>query len=143
MRRFILAALAAATAATPALADSSVRLDQSVFVERSGNNTRIIEPARRLLRGDRVVLVLDWQAPPAPRGFTVTSTVPAALSFQRSSAGMQDVSVDGGRSWGRIGSLRVHDGDGFRLATPEDVTHLRWRIRGQRTGRLTYSAIVR
>ena len=103
LRRSAIAVLTAVTIASPALADSPVRLDQSVFVERSASGkVRVIEPARRLTRGDRVVLVLDWQAPPAPRGFTVTSAVPATLSFERSSAGAQDVSVDGGRSWGQL-----------------------------------------
>lgn len=153
MRRFLLAALPALLCGSPGFADSPVQLDQAVFVERSGmgaarGNVRIIEPARRLFRGDRVVLVLDWEAARAQKGgFTVTSIVPPTLSFQRSSIGAQDVSVDGGRNWGRLGSLHIRAPEGIRLATPEDVTHLRWRIpadlASKGAGRITYSAIVR
>ena len=56
-------------------------------------------------------------------------------------------STDGGRNWGQLGIMRMRDRDGTRLASPEDVTHLRWRVADSEaargSGRFTYSALVR
>jgi len=152
MRIAILTALAACAIAAPAQGHDTVALGRAVFVERTGHTgdgriERRIEPASRLARGDKVVLMVEWRGKPDGKGFAVTSPVPRALSFQDASQEGVEVSVDGGRSWGRIGQIRLRDGAGIRFATPEDVTHLRWRI-GPReaalgSGRLTYSAIVR
>ena len=130
------------------LAGSKVALSSAVFVERAGGSrgglNRTIEPAATLARGQRLVLVVDWQAPRKTSSFTVTTPIPVSLSFQRSSAEGEEVSVNGGRDWGRLGALQTRDSDGLRMATPEDVTHVRWRVRSTaRTGRIAYSALVR
>ena len=153
MRKLGLAVLLACALGTPALAQKGVALQSAVFVERIGHTgdgrvERRIEPASRLASGDKVVLMVEWQASGDARGsFAVTSPIPRSLSFQRTSHERTEVSVDGGRNWGELGTLTVRDADGTRLASPEDVTHLRWRVsprdavRGR--GRVTYSAIVR
>ncbi|HZF44833.1 MAG TPA: hypothetical protein VEZ26_00745 [Sphingomonadaceae bacterium] len=152
MRKLLYAALAAGVIATPAMAKRPVSLDSAVFVERLGHThdgrvERWIEPASQLKRGDRLVLVVEWQSVPDAQGFAVTSAIPRTIAFQNASTDTMEVSVDGGKSWGRLGELKASDSYGSRLATAEDVTHLRWRInpndarRG--TGRVTYSAIVR
>ena len=151
MRLPIIAATAfAAAIAAPLHADAGVILNSAVFVERSdgaAHARRFIEPASLLNRGDNVVMVLDWHAHRQSNGFVLTSPIPGTLKFQRSSRDNQEVSVDGGKSWGQIGQLRVADGGAWRFATPEDVTHIRWRIpadmatRG--SGRVTYRALVR
>jgi len=141
--------------AVPALADappvshssaalSNVRLANAVFVERvQAGNVRRLEPIDRLSRGDRVVTVVSWQSSGARGGFTVTNPLPRAIAFQSSAGGDEEISVDGGRNWGRLGTLGI---DG-RIATPEDVTHIRWRVaprtaaRGR--GQIAYSGIVR
>ena len=134
----------AAAAAIPALAEAPVALDSAVFVERlTGNNVRSLEPASRLIRGDRVVTVLSWQRlgrPSGSNGFTLVNPLPRAIAYQASAHDSEEVSVDGGHSWGTIGSLR----HGARLATPEDVTHVRWRLPASAgSGRIAYSGIVR
>ncbi|OJW63577.1 MAG: hypothetical protein BGO57_15350 [Sphingomonadales bacterium 63-6] len=152
MRKLFYAVLAAGVIATPTMAKRPVSLDSAVFVERLGHTNdgrveRWIEPARQLKRGDRLVLVVEWQSVPDAKGFAVTSPIPRSIAFQDASSDAVEVSVDGGKSWGRLGELKATDGLGSRLATAEDVTHLRWRVnpddarRG--TGRVTYSAIVR
>jgi hypothetical protein len=84
--------------------------------------------------------VLEWRAAPRGRGFTVESAVPRPLAFQRAGSDAVEVSTDNGRSWGRLGELRI----GQRVASAEDVTHLRMRVPGSApAGRMTYSAIVR
>lgn len=122
-----------------AWAGDEVDIGRSVYVERSEAGARAIEPATTLRKGDKVVLVLEWRAGDATRGFTVQSAVPRPLAFQRAGSDAVEVSADNGRSWGRLGSLRHGD----RIASAEDVTHLRLRVVGTPTGRLTYSAIVR
>lgn len=132
--------LPAAASAQPAVAT-----DSAVFVERSeAGNLRRLEPASRLSRGDRVVTVVNWYRMGGNGGgFTITNPLPRAIAYQGSARDDQEVSVDGGRTWGRLGELRI----GTRTATPEDVTHMRWRVpatsaaRGQ--GRIAYSGIVR
>ena len=141
--RFALLASSATTSGA-ALAEAPVALDSAVFVERlSENNVRSLEPATRLNRGDRVVTVVSWQRlgrASAPNGFTLVNPLPRAIAYQASAREQEEVSVDGGRSWGRIGALRI----GSRLATPEDVTHVRWRLPATAgSGRIAYSGIVR
>ncbi|MGN6358447.1 MAG: hypothetical protein ACTHLU_13350 [Novosphingobium sp.] len=130
--------------AAPALAGPvSVALDSAIFVERANGLTRSLSQADRLSRGDRIVTVLTWQKQSGIGGFTLTNPVPRKVAYQGSAREDEEVSVDGGRTWGRLGELAI----GSRLATPEDVTHVRWHVapgqaaRGQ--GRIAYSGIVR
>ena len=133
-----------AASATVAQASPAVALDSAVFVERiTPDAGRMLEPASDLSRGDRVVYVVRWYRMGGDGGFTVTNPLPRSVQFQGSANGDEEVSIDGGKTWGKLAALRV----GNRIATPEDVTHVRWRVdprtaaRGQ--GRIAYSAIVR
>jgi hypothetical protein len=147
MNRTVLAALAGiicAGSAAPALAAPAVALDSAVFVERvTPKAGRMLEPASELNRGDRVVYVVRWYKMGGDGGFVVTNPLPRSVYYQGSANGDEQVSIDGGRTWGKLNALRVGD----RIATPEDVTHVRWQVdprtasRGQ--GRIAYSAIVR
>jgi hypothetical protein len=140
---------AAVAATTAAAANAPVALNSAVFVEHlSGDNSRSLEPASRLTRGDRVVTILSWHrlggsSGGANRGFTLVNPLPRAIAYQASASEDEEVSVDGGHSWGRIGTLRF----GIRLATPEDVTHVRWRVPANNaasgSGQIAYSGIVR
>ena len=131
---FLLALVASAVSA-----GDEVDIGRSVYVERSEAGARALEPATTLRKGDKVVLVLEWRAGEARRGFTVQSAVPRPLAFQRAGSDAVEVSIDNGQNWGRLGSLRHGD----RIASAEDVTHVRLRIAGTPAGRLTYSASVR
>ena len=122
----------------------AIALDSAVFVERAApNSARSLEPAERLSRGDRVVYVVNWYRLGGGGGFVVTNPLPRSVYFQASANGDEEVSVDGGRSWGRLASLRI----GARAATPEDVTDVRWKVApvtaAKGSGRIAYSAIVR
>lgn len=133
---------AAALQAQPSVSQpvAPVMLASDVFVERVDSATRVLEPAQRLRPGDRVVTIVSWKRAQPGRHFTVTNPLPRTLYFQGTADGDEEVSVDGGRTWGRLGSLRIAE----RLATPEDVTHVRWRIATPAPqGRIAYSAIVR
>jgi len=126
--------------ALPALAAPAVALDSAVFVEKSGDAGRVVQRAARLVPGDRVVTILTWRRSGPGSQFTLVNPLPHGLYYEGSAREDEQVSVDGGRNWGRLDDLRVND----RLATAEDVTHVRWRIASsQTTGRIAYSAIVR
>lgn len=125
-------------AASAALAESAVDIERSVYVERAAEGVRALEPATTLRKGDKVVLVVEWRAG-SPGRFIVQSAVPRTLAFQRAGSDAVEVSIDGGRRWGVLGAIKA----GARLASAEDVTHLRLKVAGAPSGRLTYSAIVR
>lgn len=151
LRRLSARSLACLTAAIPglaltqaALAQPNVATESAVFIERAqAGNQRSLEPASRLSRGDRVVTVVTWHRMGGNGDFTITNPLPRAIAYQASARDDQEVSVDGGRSWGRLGELRI----GNHIATPEDVTHMRWRIphghADKGRGQLVYSGIVR
>lgn len=145
MFRLAIAFAAAASIAGPALA-APVKLANAVFVERhdESERARVLEPARTLRRGDKLVYVVSWQTNAArPERFTITNPLPRTVSYQRSASTAEEVSVDGGKRWGKLEALRI----GERIATPEDVTHVRWHVppvvAARGSGRITYSAIVR
>ncbi len=127
-------------AGMPVVAAPRVAIVSDVFVEQAGESRRVLQPASLLRPGDRVVTIVTWKRSGAGRDFTVTNPLPRALQFQGSADGAEQVSVDGGRTWGRLGQLRA----GGYVAVPEDVTHVRWRIATPAPqGRIAYSAIVR
>jgi len=154
MLKSMMTIAASAVVLAPAAAEAAgpVELASDVFVERfqpapNGRVARVLERADKLRPGDRVIFVVNWKA---ARGhdFTVTNPLPRAISFQAGAGGDEEVSVDGGRNWGRLEDMTVRDSDGrMRHAVPEDVTHLRWRVPGAMAalgaGQMTYRGIVR
>jgi hypothetical protein len=130
--------------ANPALASPAVTLDSAVYVERTqAGDIRTLEPASQLNRGDRIITVVTWYLKRGVGGFSVTNPLPRGIYYQGSADGDEQVSVDGGRNWGHLALLRI----GNRLATPEDVTHVRWHVPASRSvegkGNIAYSGIVR
>lgn len=123
-------AVAALLTALPASAQQIV-IDSAVYRERVAGGEVRIEPATRLIRGDRVVTILTWDTPPGGT-YTLVSRVPTGLVLQSASYSGLEVSVDGGRAWRRLA-----DPD----TIPRGATHLRWRVGGD--GRLSYRAVVR
>ena len=127
-----------------ALAAPLIALDSAVFVERiKPGQGRLLQPAASFKRGDRVVYVVNWMRKSGSGAFTVTNAVPRSVFYQGSADGSEEVSIDGGKRWGKLERLRI----GTRIATPEDVTHVRWHISAghaaRGSGEIAYSAIVR
>jgi hypothetical protein len=146
IRRFTATLICALALTAPlgAATSPAVALDSAVFVERVvPNKGRMLAPATALKRGDRVVYVVSWYRMGGQGGFTVTNPLPKKVYYQGSADGREEVSLDGGRTWGKLDNLRI----GARLATPEDVTHVRWKVPASEaargSGQITYSAIVR
>lgn len=131
-----------AVTATTAHASPRIDLDSAVYVEKQqAGNVRTLEPASQLSRGDRVVTILTWRNAGGDGGFTLTNPLPRSIAYQSSARDDEEVSVDGGRNWGRLGELQIAG----RLAAAEDVTHVRWRVpaRNAAEGQIAYSGIVR
>lgn len=144
--RSILVATAVLLAHLPGLAAarSAIAMDSAVFVEKTSPRAgRLLEPARQLKRGDRVITILSWTRQAGSGSFVVTNPLPRSVYYQASADENEEVSIDGGRTWGKLEDLRV----GTRLAAPEDVTHVRWRVpapvAARGSGQIAYSAIVR
>ncbi|WP_295631023.1 hypothetical protein [Novosphingobium sp.] len=146
----IVASMAPATAQ----AAERVQLASDVFVERyvpgpDGRVSRVLERPAALHPGDRLIFVVNWKARAAgaSRDFTVTNPMPRSVSYQRSIEADEEVSIDGGLSWGRLEDLRLRDEGRIRQATPEDVTHVRWRVPARMavlgSGQITYRGVVR
>jgi len=93
--------------AAPVFAQANVATQSAVYVERvSGADTRRLEPALQLSRGDRVITLVNWYRVGGRGSFTITNPLPRAVAYQSSTWDNQEVSVDGGRTWGRLGELR-------------------------------------
>ncbi len=145
-------ATSAALVPAAAHAAGGVQFASDVFVERfqpapGGRTARILERADQLRPGDRVIFVVNWSGR-KDGGFTVTNPLPRTIAFAGGADGEQEVSVDGGRTWGALEALTVRDAYGrMRPAHPEDVTHLRWRIPTQLAlagnGQMTWRGVVR
>jgi len=80
--------------------------------------------------GDKLLFVLSYrnQGAKAAENFVVTNPIPGTVRFV-SNEGDAQYSVDGGRNWGRLATLKVKRSDGLlRAAQPDDVTHIRWTL---------------
>ena len=151
--RFLLL-LIAILAPIQAFAANNVTLSSMVLLERTvsdsaGRNRIVLEEPKTVTPGDRLVFILAYRnAGHVPASdFIVTNPLPAAVAFQGGAEGAQ-VSIDGGKSWGALPTLRIHESDGhWRSARPEDVTHLRWALKqaipAGAQGKLSFRGIVR
>lgn len=158
MYKAVLPAMVVAGAASAAFVPSAahaaggVQFASDVFVERflpapGGRMARILERADQLRPGDRVIFVVNWSGR-KDGSFTVTNPLPRSIAFAGATDETQEVSVDGGRTWGALEALIVRDARGRdRQAHAEDVTHLRWRIPAPQalsgTGQMTWRGVVR
>ncbi len=151
----LLIALALIALAPAAAIAGSVALKSSVFVERvatlpDGTAKIELRAADTVVPGDRLVFILTYRnetSRPVP-DVVITNPVPAPVAFEAAAASVAEVSVDGGRNWGSIGTLRVQGDNGqSRPATTSDVTHVRWAIGRPvppgATGRLSFRGTVK
>ena len=144
LRRSFIVLTGALCLAAPAIAAPLIALDSAVYVEKiAPGKGRTLQPAARLNRGDRVVYVVSWYRMGGTGAFTVTNPLPRSVYYQGSADGSEEVSLDSGKTWGKLEQMRF----GARMATPEDVTQVRWHVAAeeaaQGSGEITYSAIVR
>lgn len=125
-----------------------------VVTGKDGKQTRKREPLTRALPGQEVIYDITYRNTgdkPAD-SVVVNNPVPPALVFQPGSAqgagARAEVSVDGGRQYGGLESLRVTGTDGKpRPAVAGDVTHVRWilsaPVKPGAQGKVTYRAMLK
>ncbi len=150
------------TQAAALLASNSVVLTSEAMVERSetdaaGKEKLVLKKPSDVIvvPGDRIIFTLRYVnngAEPAS-GFRATNPMPAPVQFVSVAEDWAEVSVDGGKSWGKLAQLKVTaknadgTGDVLRAATPEDVTHVRWvfatAIPPGATGSVSYRGLIK
>lgn len=133
----------------------AIALDSSVFVERivpasNGTSKTVLEAPKVVVPGDRLVFILQYRntSTQSAKDFVVTNPMPAPVAYQGTSDTIAQVSVDGGRTFAPLASLKVRETDGaLRAARPEDVTHVRWALRDPiaagAQGKLSFRGVVR
>jgi len=133
MRTF-LAILALAAPAAAFAAPDSVQLTSKVLVEHvrkgaDGKPQKVLEEATKVVPGEAIVFQFSYRnagSKPAT-GFVITDPLPANVAFVGGESAGAVYSVDHGKSWGPLSSLRVPaPGGGTRAATSADVNGIRW-----------------
>lgn len=140
--------VAAQTAAgNPVTLTSDVKLDKVVVT--NGVSKHVLVEPKKVVPGDHLIFSTQYHNNGAKpiQHFIVTNPLPSAVTLASDGYGNFDVSVDGGKSWGKLAALNVSDGKGGqRAAQATDVTHVRWivpAIAPGASGNLEYHAIVR
>jgi uncharacterized repeat protein (TIGR01451 family) len=147
-------ALFALLAPAAASAADNVSLTSKVLVERikpgpDGKTVTVREEPGVVTPGDKLIVLLSYRnrgAEPAT-GFILTNPIPASVAFTGTEDKSASVSVDGGKSWGALASLKVVSADGTsRPAAAADVTHIRWSfsqpIAAGSGGELSFRGVV-
>jgi uncharacterized repeat protein (TIGR01451 family) len=136
MIKLCLSMILLAASSVPAMAAAPVELTSDVFVEKQqkrpdGSFATVLAKPNLILPGDQLVFVVRYRnagSKPATN-FSVTNPIPDAIAFSGTSDGAELVSIDGGKSWGKLSRLRVDNADGTsRTALMTDVTHLKWQM---------------
>jgi uncharacterized repeat protein (TIGR01451 family) len=127
-------ALAQGTAPAADLAAQAVKLTSETFVAKSvtdekGVKSNKLFPATRVLPGDPLVFQLTYNnqgVKPATR-FVINNPIPSGVAYTGVREASATVSVDGGKTFGALATLKVKGADGkLRGAIPADVTQIRW-----------------
>jgi uncharacterized repeat protein (TIGR01451 family) len=141
-------ALAAAQSApSPVTLMGDVMLERTV-TENGVSKVQLVEP-RVVIPGDHLLFTTRYrnEGTQAVTNFVVTNPLPSAVTLSSGTAPGAEVSVDGGKTWGQLGSLKVASAEGSeRAAAATDVTHVRWTIptiAPGASGEVQYHGIVR
>lgn len=142
-----LAPAVASAAPGQVVLEGGVQLEKTV-VENGETHVKLSSP-EVVVPGDRLLFTTRYAngGAEAVQNFVVTNPLPDAVTLAPDAAGTHEVSVDGGKTWGRLASLTVAAADGSRRpAAAADVTHIRWTIAtiaAGASGEVQYYAIVR
>ena len=157
------AALPTAVMAAPAaMTANAVSLSSEAFIERTevsadGKENTVLKRPQDVVvvPGDRVLFKLAYanKGSDAATDFRAVNPMPAPVRFVSAAEEWAEVSVDGGKSWGKLETLTVPVAatEGVaassRAATPEDVTHVRWvfktPIAPGASGTISYRGVIK
>ncbi len=143
-----LAVPAAAQEASPMSLSSDVKLVK-IETNEAGVSERTLVAPNVIVPGDRLIFGTDYANSGAEpiTGFVVTNPVHEKVRLASDADPELSVSVDGGKSWGKLAALTVKSEDGSdRAAAHADVTHVRWvlaSVQPGESGRLEYPVIIR
>jgi len=140
-------AQAAAQASSAVTLSSEIMLVKTVL-ENGTEKKSYVEP-KVVVPGDQLLFAVNYRnnGSAVVEGFVLTNPLPSAVMLASDSAGKLEVSVDGGKTWGKLAALTVNDtASGPRAAQAGDVTHVRWALAPLApgaSGSVTFNAIVR
>jgi uncharacterized repeat protein (TIGR01451 family) len=157
MNKFLIAAASGllASMAAPAVSAQVVQpieLKGDVKVDKvvveNGKEKRVLIDPKVVVPGDKLVFSTAYRntGTEVVKNFVVTNPIPAGVALAPLGSEKLEVSVDGGKTWGRLAALSVSDAAGPRSAQAGDVTHIRWILpvlAPGASGTLTYNALVR
>lgn len=138
---------AAAQAASPVSLSSEIKLVK-IVVENGQEKRSFVEP-KVVVPGDQLLFAVSYRntGAAAVEGFVLTNPLPAGVMLAPEGADKLEVSVDGGKTWGKLAALKVTEAaTGSRAALASDVTHVRWALAPLApgsSGSITFNAIVR
>ena len=121
---------------------------ETTVVEKGVEKTVLVTP-KVVVPGNRLLFSTSYRNESAApvQNFVVTNPVPEGIAVASTDAASLTVSVDGGKSWGKLAALSVKDAKGVaRPAQTADVTHVRWTlatIAPGAGGAVAYHAIVK
>src|SRR6478609_2375929 len=117
---------AAAAQERPIKLQSDVKLIRPA--QQQGEAPELVAP-EGVVPGDTLVFTTSYrnEGASAVNNFVIVNPVPTDLVLTDEAASSTEVSVDGGKNWGRLADLKIVKDDGEeRPATIEDITHMRW-----------------
>ena len=150
---FASVAIFAAVPAVASAAPGAVVLKGDVKVETTvvekGVEKTVLATPKVVVPGNRLLFSTSYRNESAAQvqNFVVTNPVPEGIAVAAPDAASLTVSVDGGKTWGKLAALAVKDAKGVaRPAQAADVTHVRWTlatIAPGAAGAVAYHAIVK
>ena len=113
------------------------KVQKMVIVNKDGKKSYEFLPTAKVLPGETVqynTIFENVSAKPADN-IKIVNPIPKHLVYLPNSANGKNTnimfSVDGGRNYGKAGTLRVKRSDGkVYLASPSDYTHIQWQYLG-------------
>ncbi|QGN56170.1 hypothetical protein [Novosphingobium sp. Gsoil 351] len=149
---FVSGAIVTASSAAALAAAGAMVLTGDVKVETTtvvnGVEKTVLALPKVVVPGNRLVFSTSYRNDSGSpvQNFVVTNPVPEGIAVSASDAARLTVSVDGGKSWGKLAALTVKNAKGVaRAAQAADVTHVRWTlatIAPGSSGAVAYHAIV-
>ena len=116
----------------------SSNAEKMVIVNQGGKKAYKFIPAKKVLPGEIVqyrTFIENISNKPA-ENINIVNPIPKHTVYLPHSATGKNTntvfSVDGGKHYGKAGTLRVRGRDGkLHLAKPSDYTHIRWQYQGR------------